>query len=132
MPVVRSNTTMKLFVYTLRKSLQLHDEAVFNKEFPIHAYFHILSLCSIVMQQPIPDHRYVMELYAAYNKARRDGDSRKIIQTINLLKKERLKAEPLIKRTLDKFKTVNTEENIRPDVWTKQSLGVLAHEETED
>jgi hypothetical protein len=102
---------------------------VFNKEFPIAAYYNILSLCSVILQEPIPDHHYVMELYAAYNKARRDGDSRKIVQTINLLKKERLKAEPLIKRTLDKFKMVNTEENIRADVWTKQSLGILAHED---
>lgn len=124
--------TVKLFVYMLRKSLQEHDEAIFNRQFPIFSFYHIASLCSVILQEPIPDHRYVMELYAIYNKARRDGDSRKIIQTITLLKKERLKAEPLIKRTLDKFKTVNTEETNRPEVWTKASVGVLAHEESSD
>ena len=119
---------MKLVHFLLRRSLQEYDEGVFNKEFPFFAYAQIVSICSVVLQEPIPDQRYIMELYATYNRARRDGDRQRIMQTINLLKKSRLKTDPLITRALDKFKNIPLTEANRPEVWRKDCVALLSHE----
>ena len=118
-------------MYLLRRGRQEHDELVFNREFPIFSFYHLISLCSVALQEPIPDQRYVMELYAAYTRARKTGDKAKIVQTVTLLKKEELKAEELYKRMQEKYKRVIIEETVRKGAWTTRTVAVLSHEDSE-
>lgn len=120
---------MILLIQMIRKLLQEHDEATINQKFPIETYYHIIGLCSAILHEPIPEETYTNNIYKSYRLAIYHDNKNLEIKYLRILKKQMLKAEPLIKKTLDKFKNVDTTENNRTEVWTKTSCGVLAHED---
>jgi hypothetical protein len=123
---------MKLLIQIIRKLLQEHDEATFNQKFPIETYYHIISICSSILHEPIPEAEYTNQIYHSYRIAIYQENTTLEQKYIRILKKQMLKSESLIKKTLDKFKNVDTTETNRTEVWTKTSVGVLQHEDTED
>ena len=121
----------RLVMQAVRRSLQSHDQAVFNNKFPIFAYYRIGMLCARFTADEIPDIHYAGELHYALLKARKEGDRTKIMRYTSLLRQERHKVEPIIKRFLDRFQNATNYDESRPEVYDTHSLGVLSHEDIE-
>lgn len=119
----------RLAVQAVRLMLQSHDQAVFNQKFPIFAYYRIGMLCSKFTGDTIPDLHYAAELHHLLLKARRDGDKGRIVRYTGLLRQERHKVEPVIKRFLDQYENVSFSEEIHSDVYDTHAIGVLKHED---
>jgi hypothetical protein len=122
---------MRLLIQIIRKLLQEHDEATFNAKFPIETYYHIIGICSCILNEPVPEYAYTNQIYRAYRTAILNNDKAKETKYIRILKKQMQKAEPLLKKTIDQFKNVDTTENNRTEVYTKTSIGILSFEDNE-
>ena len=120
----------RLQVQLVRKSLQEHDEALFNQKFPIETWYHIVTQCSLETKEPIPEKEYTNKIYQAYRIAINNQDRAKELKYLRILKKQKIKTEYIVKKFLDKGKDINTDENQREEVWTKTTIGYLAHEDT--
>jgi hypothetical protein len=120
---------MKIYAHTIRKSQQEIDESRFNQRFPIYAQLQVISLSSVATGKEIPNKRYLNELYHRYQMALFEGDKAKERKLVVALKREIIQLDYINKAFEEKFKKVNTEENIRSDVWTIDSVGIVAHED---
>jgi hypothetical protein len=119
----------RLQVQMVRKLLQEHDEGIFNQQFPIELWYHIVGICSLELREPIPEVQATNQMYQSYRLAIARKNRAKEIKYLRMLKKQKIQTENIVKKFLDLGKTINIEENQREEVWTKTTIGYLAHEE---
>jgi len=117
---------MKILKQMILKKLSKCDEATFNKKFPIYSRYGMITMCAVYLGEKIPDANVTNFYFSKYHHYKKIGDVKRIRESILKLKSQMLKDQIIISKFQDAVKDIDVEDVNRPEIWTIDSVGILA------
>lgn len=110
------------------KSLEVQDWATLNQQFPVEVTWDIITEVSERLNKPVKDRDMINHLYRQLQYAKIEENQTKIRKITLELKKEAEKNQGIINEFLERFKSLNVENENRNNIYDVDSLGVLSYE----